>query len=107
MAAGSQTEAMFHNEMLRIYDQAKRECGYNATRFLQMVTENGGLNAAKSLLRATAVSDGLVELWKHKRLDLTMEALILRSPWRDLFTNEELATAETRLRDLEYSPAAD
>jgi len=106
MAAGS-TEAMFHNEMMRIYDRAKRECGYNATRFLQMVTENGGLNAAKSLLRTNAVSDGLVELWKHKRLDLTMEALILRSPWRSLFTNEELATAETRLRDLGYSPAAD
>ena len=106
MAAGS-TEAMFHNEMMRIYDRAKRECGYNATRFLQMVTENGGLNAAKSLLRTNAVSDGLVELWKNKRLDLTMEALILRSPWRSLFTNEELATGETRLRDLGYTPTAD
>lgn len=33
MAVGS-TEAMFHKEMMRIYDRAKRECGYNATRFL-------------------------------------------------------------------------
>jgi hypothetical protein len=106
MAAGS-TEAMFHNEMMPIYDRAKRECGYNATRFLQLVTENGGLNAAKTLLRSSALSDGLVELWKHKRLDLTMEALILRPPWRSLFTNEELATADTRLRDLGYSPADD
>ncbi len=92
---------------MRIYDRAKGECGYNATRFLQLVTENGGLNAAKTFLRLNALSDGLVELWKHKRLDLTMEALILHSPWRSLFTNEELATAETRLRDLGYSPTAD
>ena len=32
-----------------------------------------------------------------------MEALILRPPWRSLFTNEELATADTRLRDLDLT----
>jgi hypothetical protein len=105
MTTASSTEAQFHNEMIYIYESAKRECGYNATRFLQMVTELGGLQAAKTLLRSNALSDGLVELWQRGRLDLTMEALILRSPWKSLFTSEELATAENRLRELGYTPA--
>lgn len=100
--ADDSIEGRFHHEMIRIYERAKRECGYNATRFLQVVTELGGLQAAKSLLRANTLSDGLTELWRLGRLDLSMEALILRSPWNSLFTEEELATAANRLRDLGY-----
>ncbi len=70
-----------------------------------MVTEQGGLQAAKTLLRTNALSDGLVELWRRGRLDLTMEALILRSPWKTLFTEEELAIAAERLRELGYTPS--
>ena len=45
-------KAQFHEEMLSIYRKAKFECGYNATRFFQMVNEKGGLQAAKSLLHS-------------------------------------------------------
>jgi hypothetical protein len=31
-----------------------------------------------------------------------MESLILREPWRDLFSKEELDKAITRLKDLKY-----
>lgn len=44
--------------MARIYETAKREIGYTATRFMQMVAEHGGLEAARQLLRASNVSDG-------------------------------------------------
>ena len=40
----------FHNEMLRIYEEAK-EFGYTPTYFLGMVNELGGVAAAKRLLR--------------------------------------------------------
>ncbi len=105
MTTATSIEGKFHNEMIQIYEKAKQECGYNATRFFQMVTELGGVQAARSLLRSNALSDGLVELWERGRLDLTMEALVLRPPWKILFTSEELATAEKRLRDLGYAPA--
>jgi hypothetical protein len=38
----------FHRAMIAIYQVAKRDVGYNATRFLQMVSEHGGLGAARS-----------------------------------------------------------
>lgn len=82
-------ENQFHGAMLSIYKRAKIECGYNATRFLQMVNEHGGLEAAKILLHNKDLSEGFVALWERGRLDLTMEALILKPPWKELFTKEE------------------
>jgi hypothetical protein len=103
MAMGD-LEMQFHEEMLSIYRRALEECAYNATRFLQLVTTQGGLQAAKTLLHATGLSDGFVALWQHGRLDLTMEALVLKPPWSNLFTEEELGIARKRLEDLEYKP---
>jgi hypothetical protein len=48
-------ERRFHRAMISIYETAKRELGYNATRFLQMISEQGGLPTARQLLW----SDGL------------------------------------------------
>ena len=44
-------EKQFEQEMLDIYITAKKECGYNATRFLQMLSTKGGVSAAKQLIR--------------------------------------------------------
>ena len=83
-------EAQFHQEMLSIYRKAKFECGYNATRFFQVVNEQGGPQAAKSLLHSKGYSEGLTALWERGRLDITMEALVLKKPWTELFNKEEL-----------------
>ena len=95
-------ELRFHDEMLEIYRRAKNECRYNAARFLQMVSETGGLETARTLLASTTVSDGFSALWRCGRLDLTVEALALKPPWCTLFTTEQLAIARKRLLDLGY-----
>ena len=95
-------EEQFHEEMLGIYDRAKRECQYNATRFLQMVSQEGGLQAAHTLLATSDVSDGFTTLWRKDRLDLSVEALILRSQWRSLFSEAELERARKRLAAVNY-----
>ena len=92
----------FHNEMLRIYDKAKEECHYNATYFLRMVREMGGVAAAKRLLSSNAPQSGLFELWECGRLDISMEALVLSPRFRSLFTEDELKIAGQRLKDLGY-----
>jgi hypothetical protein len=46
--------ARFDAAMENIYRDAKREVGYNATRFLVMVRELGGLHAAHRLQEARA-----------------------------------------------------
>jgi hypothetical protein len=100
--ADSNLELRFHAEMLQIYYRAKAECRYNATRFLHMVSDTGGLSAARTLLSAPGVSDAFAALWQCGRLDLTVEALVLKSPWNSLFTEHELKVAQKRLDELGY-----
>ena len=77
--------------------RAKTEAGYTASRFLQMLTEHGGVETARRLL--PQMSDGFTELWRGGRLDLTVEALVLQSKWDDLFSAEEREAARGRLRE--------
>lgn len=90
-------EAEFDRRMMQVYLDAKRELGYNATGFLQMVGEHGGLATARALLRERAVSEGFVTLWAANRADLTVESVALQPRWAPLFTDEERATARERL----------
>ena len=59
--------------------------------------------AALTLLASPTVSDGFAALWQCGRLDLTVEALVLRPPWSALFTEQELTTARKRLTELGYN----
>ena len=98
----SDLELAFHERMQRIHEQARTECGYSATRFIQMVMEHGGLQAAKLLLSAKGYSQGLTRLWEEKRLDISMEATVLKEPWCELFTEDELAIAKKKLTELGF-----
>ena len=76
----AELEARFDDAMMNVYRRALKECHYNATRFLQMHYEHRGLETARILLHASDVSEGYVALWERKRLDLTVEALVLAAP---------------------------
>ena len=69
-----------------------------------MISEVGGLEAAKRLLHATHVSDGFTALWERKRLDLAVESVVLRPEFGELFTDDELDLARRRLADYGYRP---
>ena len=90
-------ELEFHRGMLEVYRRAKEECGYNPTRFLQMVSNEGGVKTARKLLATAEPSDGFTQLWANHRLDLTVEFLVLKSEFRPLFTPQEIITARERL----------
>ena len=94
----SPLERALHAEMLDIYKRAKSETGYNASRFLSMVSERGGLETARALLHAPTISDGYRALWQYGRLDLTVEAVILDEKWHELFTESERHIAKERLQ---------
>ena len=96
-------EINFHNAMVTIYQTAKKELNYNATRFLQLVSDNGGLRAAKQLIAVDGGTDGFEVLWEHGRLDLSVEALVLEKEFRQLFTDEEITLCETRLTKYGYT----
>jgi len=89
--------ARFDAAMEDICHAAKRDVAYKATRFLLMVRELGGLQAAHRLLAADRIHDGFGELILAGRPDLTAEALVLQPELRPLFSDEELRVAQERL----------
>ena len=95
--------AEFDREMLRVYQRAYSEAKYNASRFLRMLDDHGGLETARILLHSPTVSDGYTALWERGRLDITVEAVIHDDQkWHPLFTAEELAICRKRLKDYQY-----
>jgi len=98
-------EAQFTEAMFDIYRRAKSEAKYNATIFLQMITDNGGRATAKTLINAPQPSDGYTALYLRKSLALTVEAVVVEhSRWHSLFTQEELDRAKRRLIAYGYQP---
>jgi len=93
----SMVELQFDQAMLDIYELAGRQTGYWANYFLRSVRKDGGLEAARKLLWKEGTSEGFERLKAEHRLDLSMEALMLRPEFRELFTAAELARAAERL----------
>jgi hypothetical protein len=56
------------------------------------------------LIDADAVSDDHARLWKFNRLDLAVEAILLRPVFSHLFTEDQLRRARARFEDYGYLP---
>ena len=98
----SDLEEQFGEKMVDIYRRAKDECGYNATRFLSMLFEMGGVAIAKALLQRGSPQYGFEALWERKRLDLTVETLVLQGPRHQLLSPADLEAAKSRLEQHGY-----
>lgn len=95
-------ENKFNEDMKNIYFAAKRELGYTATRFMQLVSQKGGVQAAKQLIAKEGGTYGFEVLWENKRLDLSVEALVLRPEYESLFSDEERKLCKDRLEQFGY-----
>lgn len=92
-------EQEFNLAMVNIYERAKNEANYVATRFNRVVAEHGGVATAKILINADRPSDGYTALWEKGRLDITVEALVQNPKWASLFSTKEIEKARQRLND--------
>ncbi|OCZ54242.1 hypothetical protein [Dehalobacter sp. TeCB1] len=90
-------QQQFNDAMIDIYQRAKKECKYNASRFLQVVTDKGGVDAAHSLIQKEGGTEGFIKLWELHRLDLSAEVLVLKDEFRILFTDMEREQCRDRL----------
>ena len=97
-------EGKFHQAMVRVYERARDEANYNARYFIQMVSESGGLGAAQRLLASSAPAHGFTSLWEAGRLDLSVEATVLRPEYSSLFSHQELRVARRRLGEYGFEP---
>lgn len=95
-------EKCFEQDMIEIYTKAKKECGYNASRFIQMIGAKGALAAARQLISKPGGTDGFTTLWEHGRLDLSVEAHVLKPEYAELFTEDERKMCRERLAQFGY-----
>lgn len=88
----------FHRHVLADVDYLKSR-GYNPTRFLGMIVQFGSAVAVAKKLFADPrhTSHGFEQLWEMKELSRSVE-FVANLPWfRDLFTEDELVEARSRL----------
>lgn len=85
----------FHEAMLESHRRA-RELDYRGYSFKQQLDELGGWAFAKKILGAKNRSLRLMRLGNRGRIDLSVEALVQRPEWRELFSEDELFEASKR-----------
>jgi len=97
-------EQHFADAMKNIYIEAKRDLGYNATYFLQMLSTLGPIATARRLITSSTPSEGFTTLWERRRLDLTVEAHVIHPRFSSLFSENEVEVARVRLAEYGYQP---
>jgi hypothetical protein len=95
-------EAEFTNFLREKAKEAERAIKYRPTYFLGMLEAEGGFQTARKLLAANNVSEGFTKLFIEHRLDLSVEALVVETMWRQYFDATLLARAEKRLQECAY-----
>lgn len=75
---------------------------YVPTRFKGMLEADGGFETVKRILASGRPSDGFQKLWELGHLELTCEAIIVETKWRQYFDDDLLLRAERLLREMRY-----
>ena len=97
------TDADFHEEMLSLYRRNGTAIGYWPHYFRRAVRNNGGLAVAKKLLAPKQTSTGFDRLVEARRVDLSVEAIVLEDRYSHLFAPDELDEARERLAQVPVS----
>lgn len=92
----------FYKDILNIYQTAKRKFGYNASRFLQILSEIGGVKIAKKLIIKDEGTYRFSILYEHKRLDLSVEAFFIKDEYKMLFSDDEREMCKARPLKFDY-----
>lgn len=95
-------EESFHTNMVKACNKMKKEAGCNPTHFLKNLSTLGGVQAAKIMIAKNSDFETFTKLWEKKKLGLSVEAQVIKSDYRELFTEEEVKICVKRLRDYGY-----
>jgi hypothetical protein len=92
----------FTEEMINSYYLLGEETGYRPESLLKSGGRHGGVETAHRLLRSSQPREELDTLRKIHRLDISVEAFVLKPEYASLFSDEERETARIRLRSRGY-----
>lgn len=90
----------FHKEMILLCREVESVLGRRPQTLLRMISQMGGVEAARAVVGEAHPSDTFVMLWERGRLDLTLESLVLKEDFRGLFAEALLEQATTRMERL-------
>ena len=88
-------------ELLRVIRELI-DTGHYPVRLLSMLGHHGPVITAVHFVMAQRDPEGFESLIVSRRMDLTVEAIILQEPFRPLFVPEVLERAEQKLREVGY-----
>lgn len=93
-------------ELKARYISTYNECKtikYIPRAFLDMVVSNDDIvEVTRKLIHKEGGTSGFTTLYQNKRMDLSVEKIILEPRYRVLFTREDLRAAYERLKQYEY-----
>lgn len=92
----------FHAETIRLCKDVELALGRPPNVMLGMISQMGGVDATRAVVGSSSPSETFSLLWGCGRLDLTLEALILREEFQGLFSEALLRRAEDRLSQAGY-----
>lgn len=83
-------EKKLQDEVIKNCEIAEKEYGCKMTRFLETINRFGIVRTAQEILRKGRTSDCFNKLVEEGRIELTMEATIVKAQYSELFTDEEV-----------------
>ena len=83
-------EKKFSEEWMKKAEEAQGMDDYNAARLLKNIQERGVVLVARRALERNGCSENFELLKKNRRLDLSMEALIVKGEYGTLFEDDEV-----------------
>jgi hypothetical protein len=107
------TDAQRRSLEAKLYEQLRQDCdiaesiGYRARIFRRMLASSGPVVSCMQLITSDRIADGFITLLELNRLDITVEATVLRGPWKALFDDSVLERARVRLREYRRADLAD
>lgn len=88
----SNMESTFTTALLEQLSKAQKVCGVDETRLRQQAEKLGGVKAVQQMLSRRQETRQFVPLKQMKRLDLSVEALVIQGKFASLFTDDEVNT---------------
>lgn len=83
-------EKKLQQEVIKKCTVAEKEYGCKMTRFLQTIEKFGIVRTAQEIFRKGRTSDCFNKLAEVGHLELTMEAIIVKGEYAELFTDEQV-----------------
>lgn len=91
--------ARFTARLWAAVDVCINEYNYHPRYYIRMIIKHGSMETARQLIMANHYHEGFARLCELKRLNLTIESIVLEPEFEPLFSPELINEAQKRLNE--------